>query len=1033
MRFQRSSLGRALSGVATVLLLGGCGLGADSPAGTAEATPLYPGPPAVAWRLTNEDAGLAAKDPVLTDPGAIYPTSEWALPADVIDLGDLWLAAARTRSGTGEHRLLGISPDVGTVTWSYAPDEGDLLGCTNQLVDGLLACGVSVGVEDPWTPTGVVLLDPATGEVISALPLPPGTRQWHATGDAIIAVVGAVTMGAGGERTAPTTLVRLTLTGEVVWSADLASEAPRYMDECGEWLGADGETVTYDNCGNLWFVRLSDGVVLLNGGDGAAVAISGDSALVAEYTDDGSAGFRVLQGAEVLAEFDGYEQVRSLLEVPDSPVVLRGPRGDVLELDLRTGHTTSTGIVAGALDSFDRVGSRLVVGASGSLYLHDAARPGTVLWSQRYLRGGPSDPVTDEAAMYMLDDQSEPDLVALRLADGAVLWEVAAAQLAPPDGEGEPPSVRFIRDRLVLADGAAITVLEPGTAAPGAESSGAEPADRVPPSALGVGSSLVAWGSDQNGEGGLPGVTAEPAIQLAAGSYHSLAVRSDGTVAAWGWNGNGQRAVPRAVQRAVAVAGGGFHSLALLEDGTVAAWGNDPAAEVPRRLDDVVQVSAGEEHSLALREDGTVVAWGDDGYGQGSVPAEVTDVVEVSAGGYHNLALREDGTVIGWGFDGSGRATPPEGLSGVAAISAGRYHNLALREDGTVVAWGKNRFGRTDVPAGLTGVTAVAAGDSHNLALREDGTVVAWGYNGYGETDVPPGLRGVVAIAAGAYHSLALTADGRIVTWGRDLEGQATLPTPLTDAVAVSCAPDQCLALTGSGSVRRWGSTWAEQYGAVPALSDAVAVAAGWNHGVALRADGSVTAWGADYQGQATPPESLPAVTAISAGEDYSLAVTAEGGVVFWGASHLEVAAVPPDLRGVVSVSAGQGHALALRSDGTVVAWGRCSSGQCEVPADLDNVVAVAAGADHSVALRSDGTVVAWGANHAGATTVPEGLGDVVAIAAGYEHTLALRADGTVVAWGGDTDGQASVPDGLAGVVAIAAGGWHSLAAVGGG
>jgi alpha-tubulin suppressor-like RCC1 family protein len=63
--------------------------------------------------------------------------------------------------------------------------------------------------------------------------------------------------------------------------------------------------------------------------------------------------------------------------------------------------------------------------------------------------------------------------------------------------------------------------------------------------------------------------------------------------------------------------------LALKDDGTVVAWGDDGNGQssVPAGLTDVVQVAGGRRHSLALKDDGTVVAWGDDGDGQSSVPS----------------------------------------------------------------------------------------------------------------------------------------------------------------------------------------------------------------------------------------------------------------------------------------------------------------------------------------------------------------------------------------------------------------------------
>ena len=83
----------------------------------------------------------------------------------------------------------------------------------------------------------------------------------------------------------------------------------------------------------------------------------------------------------------------------------------------------------------------------------------------------------------------------------------------------------------------------------------------------------------------------------------------------------------------VAIAAGGYHSLALKRDGTVAAWGYWLAARTtPAGWSDVVAIAAGEYYSLALRSDGSVVAWGHNGYGQTSVPPNLTNVVRIASG-----------------------------------------------------------------------------------------------------------------------------------------------------------------------------------------------------------------------------------------------------------------------------------------------------------------------------------------------------------------------------------------------------------------
>ncbi|HYE31015.1 MAG TPA: fibronectin type III domain-containing protein [Methylomirabilota bacterium] len=287
-----------------------------------------------------------------------------------------------------------------------------------------------------------------------------------------------------------------------------------------------------------------------------------------------------------------------------------------------------------------------------------------------------------------------------------------------------------------------------------------------------------------------------------------------GTVVAWGDNRTGQGVVPAGLNDVVAIAVGEWHNLALKSDGSLVAWGYN--ASVPHDLGKVVAVGAGGYHNMAVRPDGTIRAWGANNYGQINVPPGLTDVVDVKGGWVHSIALKRDGTVVGWGRGTEGQTTPPPGLTNVVAISSGEYHNLALRSDGTIVGWGYNGFGAVNIPAELSNnVVAVAAAGLHSMALKNDGTVVAWGWNKHGQTDVPAGLRDVIAIAGGAEHSLALKSDGTIVGWGandgwasndpscesvnhscpRKYTGQITIPAGLNNVVSIAAGVFHSVAL----------------------------------------------------------------------------------------------------------------------------------------------------------------------------------------------------------------------------------------------
>ncbi|HEU5397064.1 MAG TPA: immunoglobulin domain-containing protein, partial [Verrucomicrobiae bacterium] len=257
--------------------------------------------------------------------------------------------------------------------------------------------------------------------------------------------------------------------------------------------------------------------------------------------------------------------------------------------------------------------------------------------------------------------------------------------------------------------------------------------------------SVATWGSTNNyGLGTVPLDLTNDVIAITAGYTHSVALKSNGTVVAWGNNSQGQTSVPANLSNVVAVAAAWSHTVALKADGTVVSWGD--RTNVPAGLTNVIAVAAGDFYSMALKADGTVVAWGSGTVT--NVPPTVTNVIAIAAGGYFGAALRADRTVIHWtGPTG----TTPSGMTNVVAIAANEFPLVALRADGTLAVAG------VTPPAGLSNIVAVAAGRYHALALKSDGTVTNWTSP---SPVTPAGLRNVQTIASGQEHCLAILGDG---------------------------------------------------------------------------------------------------------------------------------------------------------------------------------------------------------------------------------------------------------------------------------
>jgi len=328
--------------------------------------------------------------------------------------------------------------------------------------------------------------------------------------------------------------------------------------------------------------------------------------------------------------------------------------------------------------------------------------------------------------------------------------------------------------------------------------------------------SLWAWGTGPFGELGLGanqldrGKTTPTRVgtdswkAVSAGASYSLAIRTDGSLWAWGWNEEGwlglgdsgdgtDRYTPTRVgteNNWAAVSTNYLHSLALKTDGSLWAWGNNDCGQLglgtsdnnahptPTRVgaDSWKAVSVGASHSLAIKTDGSLWAWGYNGDGRlgigdydytaRSVPTRVgadTNWAAVSAGEVHTLALKTDGSLWAWGLGGllgfgtwdvNAHPTPARvGTDSWKAVSAGRAHSLAIKTDGSLWAWGVNRAGQLGLgtsddnahptPArvgtdnnwnSLSRLAAnvpleVIVDQSHSFAIRTDGSLWAWGAN----------------------------------------------------------------------------------------------------------------------------------------------------------------------------------------------------------------------------------------------------------------------------------------------------------------
>ena len=310
-----------------------------------------------------------------------------------------------------------------------------------------------------------------------------------------------------------------------------------------------------------------------------------------------------------------------------------------------------------------------------------------------------------------------------------------------------------------------------------------------------INSSLFAWGnnfSNQLGNGtqenqSRPTLINNPALsgdwkQISCGTGHTMAIKTDGSLWAWGYNNAGQlgdstqnnRNKPVKIGSSTdwkQVSAGAYHTLALKTDGTLWAWGNNTYGELgdnttsskisPVKIGnntDWKQVTASVYYTLALKNDGSLWAWGNNTNGQlgdnttttKTSPVKIgnnTDWKQVTGGTFNTFASKTDGSLWAWGADYENSPTQildPDLVTGWKQVSTSYAHTLGLKTDGSLWAWGDNQLGElgdeTTEPkispiriGTATDWTQVIAGHYRSYALKTDGSLWAWGEIDFGD------------------------------------------------------------------------------------------------------------------------------------------------------------------------------------------------------------------------------------------------------------------------------------------------------------
>ena len=245
---------------------------------------------------------------------------------------------------------------------------------------------------------------------------------------------------------------------------------------------------------------------------------------------------------------------------------------------------------------------------------------------------------------------------------------------------------------------------------------------------------------------------------VSCGYNATAAIRTDGTLWVWGLSdclGNGgvgndayvddyglggypiQTAPMQIMEDVAAVSMGSSACAALKTDGTLWAWGYNDSGAVGSggSCDALVTAPAGVSYSIQ------------------TVPVKIMeDVVAFSMGDAHGAAVKSDGTLWTWGANDCGELgtgdlvpsyVPVQVLDQVADVNAGSGYTAAIRTDGTLWTWGSNLLGELgngteenslvpvqvleDVAAVQTGIDGYL---NQTAAVRTDGSLWTWGADG---------------------------------------------------------------------------------------------------------------------------------------------------------------------------------------------------------------------------------------------------------------------------------------------------------------
>jgi len=335
----------------------------------------------------------------------------------------------------------------------------------------------------------------------------------------------------------------------------------------------------------------------------------------------------------------------------------------------------------------------------------------------------------------------------------------------------------------------------------------------------------------------------------------TLAIATNGTLWAFGYNGNGQLGDGTTTDRTLPVQIGtdnnwvylsaaSRHALAIKADGTLWSWGDNSSyslgdgtnvsRSVPKQVGTDTNwktVSTHREVVIALKSNGTIWRWGSDGHGNGSpsgmwpllqytIPTQIgtdTDWIWVERGNTFSMALKSDGSRWGYGAFLSGVAgngNVQAGSSGFIQLDAGPWqsisigaHALGVKQDGSLWSWGDNSGGQVGNGSIANSVNApVLIDNSHKWK------VVSTGYNIISESGISFAVRDDNTLWSWG----GARASGTVFTLGQGTTVPTSIPKQVGDNTnwnSVSAGGNYTAGIQSDNTLWTWGYISSGQLG----------------------------------------------------------------------------------------------------------------------------------------------------------------------------------------------------------------------------